>query len=148
MRLLPEVWRYFIYWALMILADTFCAMSVCALVQFCDSNSKSLYQHYFLFVPIQPQYLLVSGMSWLFQSSLKRWNCLNSFPTSPVFSLMGNVHTNACLVNSLRPRQMDAISQTTFPSVFSWMKMYEFRLKFHWSLFLRVQLIIFQHWFR
>ena len=35
---------------------------------------------------------------------------------------------------------MDAISQTTFSSAFSWMKMLEFRLKFHWSLFLRVQL--------
>ena len=31
--------------------------------------------------------------------------------------------------------------------LFSWMKMYEFRLKFHWSLFLRVQLTITQHWF-
>ena len=50
--------------------------------------------------------------------------------------------------NTLRPRQMDAISQTTFSSAFSWMKMFEFRLKFHWSLFLRVQLTIFQHWFR
>ena len=44
--------------------------------------------------------------------------------------------------------KMDAISQTTFWSAFSWMKMYEFRLRFHWSLFLRVQLTIFQHWFR
>ena len=44
--------------------------------------------------------------------------------------------------------KMDAISQTTFSSAFSWMKMFEFRLKFHWSLFLRVQLTIFQHWFR
>ena len=35
---------------------------------------------------------------------------------------------------------MDAISQTTFSSALSWMKMFEFRLKFHWSLFLRVQL--------
>ena len=43
---------------------------------------------------------------------------------------------------------MDAISQTTFSNAFSWMKMFEFRSKFHWSLFLRVQLIIFQHWFR
>ena len=43
---------------------------------------------------------------------------------------------------------MDAISQTTLSSAFSWMKMFEFRLKFHWSLFLRVQLTIFQHWFR
>ena len=44
--------------------------------------------------------------------------------------------------------KMDAISQTTFRSTFSWMKMFEIRLKFHWSLFLRVQLTIFQHWFR
>ena len=51
-------------------------------------------------------------------------------------------------VNTLRPRQMDAISQTTFSSAFSWMKMFEFRFEFHRSLFLRVQLTIFQHWFR
>ena len=44
--------------------------------------------------------------------------------------------------------KMDAISQRAFSNVFSWMKMFEFRLKFHWSLFLRVQLTIFQHWFR
>ena len=50
--------------------------------------------------------------------------------------------------NTLRPRQMDAISQTTLSNAFSWMKMCELRLKFHWSLFARVQLTIFQHWFR
>ena len=44
--------------------------------------------------------------------------------------------------------KIDAISQTTSSSAFSLMKMFEFRLKFHWSLFLRVQLTIFQHWFR
>ena len=38
----------------------------------------------------------------------------------------------------------DAISQTTFSSAFSSMKMFEFRLKFHWNLFLRVQLTIVQ----
>ena len=43
---------------------------------------------------------------------------------------------------------MAAISQTTLSNAFSWMKMLEFRLKFHWSLFIRVQLTIFQHWFR
>ena len=42
----------------------------------------------------------------------------------------------------------DAISQTTFSNAFSWMKLLEFWLKFHWNLFLRVQLTIFQHWFR
>ena len=51
-------------------------------------------------------------------------------------------------LNTLRPRQMAAIFQMTFSNAFSWMKMFEFRLKFHGSLFLRFQLTIFQHWFR
>ena len=44
--------------------------------------------------------------------------------------------------------KMAAIFQTTFSNAFSWMKMYEFRLRFHWSLFLRFELTIFHHWFR
>ena len=36
--------------------------------------------------------------------------------------------------------KMSSIFQTTFSNVFSWMKFYKFRLRFHWSLymFLRV----------
>ena len=41
-----------------------------------------------------------------------------------------------------------AISQTTFSNAFSWIKMHEFHLKFHWSLFLMLELTIFQHWLR
>ena len=52
------------------------------------------------------------------------------------------------LLNTLRPGKMAAIFQTTFSNAFSSMKMCEFLLKFHWSLFLGVQLTIFQHWFR
>ena len=44
--------------------------------------------------------------------------------------------------------KMAAISQTTLSNAFSWMKVLQFRLKFHWSLFLRMQLTKFQHWFR
>ena len=44
--------------------------------------------------------------------------------------------------------EMNNISQTTFSNAFSPMKLFEFRLKFHWNLFPRVQLTIFQHWFR
>ena len=44
--------------------------------------------------------------------------------------------------------KMAAVSQTTLSNAFSWMKMLEFRLKFIWSLFLRVQLTIFHQWFR
>ena len=43
---------------------------------------------------------------------------------------------------------MAAIFQTTFFKSISWMKKHEFCLRFHWSLFLRVQLTIFHHWFR
>ena len=43
--------------------------------------------------------------------------------------------------------KMDAILQN-FQMNFFLMKMYEFWLKFHWTLFLGVPLIIFQHWFR
>ena len=41
--------------------------------------------------------------------------------------------------------KMAAIFQTAISNAFSWMKMYKFRLIFHWRLFPRVQLTIFQH---
>ena len=44
--------------------------------------------------------------------------------------------------------KMAGIFQTTFSIAFSWMKMYEYRLRFHWNLFLTFELTIFQHWFR
>ena len=44
--------------------------------------------------------------------------------------------------------KMAAIFHTTFLIAFSLMKMFEFRLEFHWSLFLRFQLTINHHWFR
>ena len=44
--------------------------------------------------------------------------------------------------------QIDAISQTTFSNAFSRMKMNEFRLGFHWSLFLVFKLTKLHHWFR
>ena len=44
--------------------------------------------------------------------------------------------------------KMAAIFQKTFSNAFSGMKICEFRLRYHSSLFLRVQLTIFQHWFR
>ena len=43
--------------------------------------------------------------------------------------------------------KMAAFSQTTLSNAFSWMKILEFKLKIHWSLFLSVLLTIFQHWF-
>ena len=45
---------------------------------------------------------------------------------------------------TLRPRQNGRHFADNLFKCTSWMKMYEFGLKFHWSLFLSVQVIIFQ----
>ena len=43
--------------------------------------------------------------------------------------------------------EMATISQTPFSNTLSWMKIVVFWWKFHWNLFLRVQLTIFHYWF-
>ena len=43
--------------------------------------------------------------------------------------------------------KMAAILQTTVSNAFSWMKMFESCWKFHWGLFVRFELTIFQQWF-
>ena len=53
-----------------------------------------------------------------------------------------------CLFYTLRPRQNGCIFQTTISNAFSLLRMYKFPLIFHWSLLSKVQLTIFQHWFR
>ena len=55
---------------------------------------------------------------------------------------------STCCVTRWGRDEIDAILQTTFWNAFSWMKSNWLRLKFHWNLFPRVQLTIFQHWFR
>ena len=50
-------------------------------------------------------------------------------------------------LNTLRPRQDGRHFRRHFQMHFFLMKMYKFLLRFHWNLFPRVQLMIFQHWF-
>ena len=74
---------------------------------------------------------------------------MNILKKNSTFSLSTQLHLApwACLTHWGR-NQMDAVSQTTVSNEFSGMKMYEYRLRFNWNLFLRVQWTIFQHWFR
>ena len=51
-------------------------------------------------------------------------------------------------LNSFFPGQNGRHFADGISNTFSWMKMYWFRIKFHWHLFPMVQLAIFQHWFR
>ena len=50
---------------------------------------------------------------------------------------LGSPVTDVIFRNNNKTAQlkMNAISQTTFSSAFSWIKLFEFRLKFHWSVF-------------
>ena len=50
--------------------------------------------------------------------------------------------------NTLGPRQNGRHFADDISGAFSSMKMFEFRFKIHWSLFLVAQLTIIQHWFR
>ena len=66
---------------------------------------------------------------------------------SPVFQhspFISSTYMNISLILTHWDRdKMAAIFQTTFSNAFPWRKMVEFRLKFNWSLFPRVQLTIF-----
>ena len=69
------------------------------------------------------------------QFSMQRINSLMDWIGLYLFNLL-RLRQNGCHL-------ADDISNACF-----WMKMLEFQSKVHWSLFLRFQLIIFQHWFR
>ena len=49
------------------------------------------------------------------------------------------------ILNTWRPKQNYCHFTETFSIAFSWMKMYEFCLGFHWNLFLGFELTITQH---
>ena len=76
---------------------------------------------------------------------------IHTFSSTPYLHLkpiLTNVLIRRWMLTQWGRYKMVAIFRTTYSNAFSWMKMYEFRLRFHWSLFLRVQLTISQHWFR
>ena len=83
------------------------------------------------------------------RASLGGWLSLNVNPPSIILSRFSTHRpTTICMrdlitrINSSPLGKMAIISQTIFAFVFSWLKSFVFWLKFHWSLFLRVQLSI------
>ena len=86
---------------------------------------------------------------WSHQSNICQHNSWHTLtPRSRHFCKCGSSYCVTIKLTHWGRDKMAAIFPTTFSNGFSWMKMYEFRLTFHWSLFLGVQLTIFQHWFR
>ena len=92
----------------------------------------------------------VSRPSYLWHGNPNTWERPSLYwdgPLAPEAGPCFNIKTSAWKWLTHDLNKMVTILQTTFSNAFSWMKMYEFRLRFHWSLLLRVQLTIFQHWF-
>ena len=72
-----------------------------------------------------------------------------NWETSRVYLMLcaSSYHTyRICLITSMPKLNERHIADYIF-NAFYWMKIFEFRLKFHWSFSLRVQLTISKHWF-
>ena len=63
------------------------------------------------------------------------------------YAIIQNITSRQWLTHWGRDKRA-AIFQTTFSNGFSWMELYDFRLKFHGISFLEFELTLFQHWFR
>ena len=61
--------------------------------------------------------------------------------------LMGNMDPLR-IKHMVTTKQNNIYSYHPISNRFSWIKMYEFRMKLHWSLFLWIKLTLIQHWFR
>ena len=109
--------------------------------------SRGIYSHYYYY--FDPGVILVHSwfIAWTATVSHRTAVPHSSYHLLGMFEWSLSLHSCVC-IKTLRPSKMVIISQTTLANAFSWMKMLKFPLIFHWSLFLRVQLVIFQHWFR
>ena len=93
-------------------------------------NTNDMHVDYVLFFIVFWCCIMICFWCMLYSSPINSW-----------------VVAHICTMNSLRPRR----NGRHFPEnifIFLERKMYEFRLQFHWSLFLRVQFTIFQHRFK
>ena len=81
-------------------------------------------------------------------SNKPQWVKYKSTTNMPHYSTKGKFTASIFVLTQWGREKKAATFQTTFSNAFSWMKIYEFQLRFHWGLFLSVQLTMFQHWFR
>ena len=89
---------------------------------------------------------------------LRRYNVNACQRSSAWFCIYRGIHTAVLLEegdSSIRDTsthwgrdKIDEFFETAFWNAFSWMRMFEFRLTFHWSVFLRAELTRVQHWLR
>ena len=83
---------------------------------------------------------------WLntyYAESIKHWTIgtlilTNHWVPNPIIQKTSSATVALDILTHWGRDKMAAVSQTTSLNAFPWMKMYEFQLKFHWNLFLRI----------
>ena len=91
---------------------------------------------------------------WWLRCIAAKWESTATGVDAPSLSLAGGSVVFArslfplCFPSFLTNWDRDVWPHAIFSNAFSPMKMYEVRRKFHWSLFLKGQLTILQHWFK
>ena len=90
--------------------------------------------------------LFIRKIMW--KSTVSKLDCILFLQSKDSTYLVLKIYGNKTSSWSHLPLDKIAAISQTFLSTFSWMKKFEFWLKFHWNLFLKVQITIAQHWFR
>ena len=98
---------------------------------------------------VQPVMKIISKCHFHFSVIYDDWWIMNKTLHSIVFCRKYCNYDSSIpwLHETLTHLHLDKMA-TVLQTIFSWMKNFKFWLEFHWSLFLRVQLTITQHWFR
>ena len=119
--------------------------------QRCHSNfSSTLSEH--TGVHCGGSYLVITDVAWHPQQLLRSWKRWRLHVEICASRMLGYCYVAGLFDNRMLTHlpldNMDTISQLVHSNAFLWMRTFVFCLEFHWSLFLRVQLTISQHWFR
>ena len=97
---------------------------------------NDFYHNFYSTDPIMTQFRTCHDSSAVMACAKLWYDWSNIFQVRTTHTLQGLDYE---LLTHWGRDEMNNISQTTFSNVFSSMKMFEFWLKFHWSLFPRVQ---------
>ena len=151
-----------VHWYAMVLS-AFCGALVCYGVVWFFYSVRICYSVVWLFYGAQTCY----GMVWFLHGALICYGVVWYFMMhwyamvlSDLFVLWCTDILWCCLIfcgalicycvnlTHLPLTKMASVSQTIYSDAFYRMQIFSFWLQFHWSVFLRVQLTITQHWFR
>ena len=128
---------------------------VCRQFEFCPVGStqpwmelfcfNSQRRHTNIFLSSILSFIPHLSMNW----SIYRFICRSIWQSESVFIYdLIHIIVTGNILTHFPMDKMDAISQTIFSDEFSLMKRFVLWSKFHWSLFVRAQMTITQHWFR